>query len=79
VASIQGKKRNRVKHETSLAMRLKVFADELRARASEMPSGPAKESVLKRLQSADMAFEWASSPEQHQSRGDGVEPAVSLR
>ena len=58
-------KRRRFKHVPSLPDRLKMFSDELKARALKLHPGPERESLLKRARVADTAAhidEWANSP-----------------
>jgi hypothetical protein len=55
--------RNRFKQTTSLSARLKVFAEDLRAQASQASPGPEKEDLMKRLQSAETASEWVDATE----------------
>jgi hypothetical protein len=58
-------KRQRFKQTTSLSDRLKVFADELRAKAGELRPGAEKYDLLKRARHADTASHidaWVNSP-----------------
>ena len=57
--------RRRFKQTTSLSDRLKIFADELKAKASTLRPGPEQDAMLKRARLADTAShidEWANSP-----------------
>jgi hypothetical protein len=57
--------RRRFKQNVSLSDRLKIFADELKTRASELRPGPEQDALLKRARLADTAShidEWANSP-----------------
>ena len=57
--------RLRFKQTVSLSDRLKTFADELKAKASELRPGPERDALLKRARQADTAShidDWANSP-----------------
>jgi hypothetical protein len=57
--------RRRIKQTTSLKDRLASFAEELKAKASELRPGPERDDLLKRARQADTAShidEWANSP-----------------
>jgi hypothetical protein len=57
--------RRRFKQTTSLKDRLASFAEELKAKASQLRPGPEQEALLKRARQADTAShidEWANSP-----------------
>ncbi len=56
--------RRRTKQFLSLQDRLKLFSDQLKAKAAEVPPGPEQEALLKRARIADTASdinEWANS------------------
>jgi hypothetical protein len=56
--------RRRFKQTTSLKDRLASFAEELKAKASELRPGPERDDLLKRARQADTAShidEWANS------------------
>jgi hypothetical protein len=57
--------RRRFNQTISLSDRLKTFADELKAKASELRPGPERDALLKRARQADTAShidDWANSP-----------------
>jgi hypothetical protein len=57
--------RRRFNQTISLSDRLKTFADELKAKASELRPGPERDALLKRARKADTAShidDWANSP-----------------
>jgi hypothetical protein len=57
--------RRRFKQTISLSDRLKIFADELKAKASKLRPGPEQDAMLKRARLADTAShidEWVNSP-----------------
>jgi hypothetical protein len=57
--------RRRFKQTVSFTDRLKTFAEELKAKASELRPGPERDALLKRARRADTAChidEWANSP-----------------
>ena len=57
--------RRRIKQTVSLKDRLTSFAEELKAKASQLRPGPEQDALLKRARQADIAShidEWASSP-----------------
>jgi hypothetical protein len=57
--------RRRFKQTLSFPDRLKTFAEELKAKASELRPGPEREALLKRARQADIAShidEWVNSP-----------------
>jgi hypothetical protein len=57
--------RRRFKLTTSLRDRLASFAEELKAKASQLRPGPEKDALLKRARQADTAAhidDWANSP-----------------
>ena len=57
--------RRRIKQTVSLKDRLASFAEELKAKASQLRPGPEQDALLKRARQADIAShidEWASSP-----------------
>ena len=57
--------RRRLKQVLSLSDRLKVFSDQLKAKAAELRAGAKKEALLKRARTADTASridQWANSP-----------------
>ena len=56
--------RKRVKQETSFHDRLKLFSDELKAKAATLRPGPERDEILKRARRADTAShidQWANS------------------
>jgi hypothetical protein len=58
-------KRRRFKQTTSLKDRLASFAEELKAKASQLRPGPEQDALLKRARQADTAShidDWANSP-----------------
>jgi hypothetical protein len=57
--------RRRIKQTVSLKDRLASFAEELKAKASQLRPGPEQDALLKRARQADIAShidEWANSP-----------------
>jgi hypothetical protein len=57
--------RRRFKQIVSFPDRLKTFAEELKARASELRPGPERDALLKRARRADTAShidEWQTRP-----------------
>jgi hypothetical protein len=57
--------RRRFKNTLTFPDRLKTFAEELKAKASELRPGPERDALLKRARQADTAAhidEWANSP-----------------
>jgi len=57
--------RRRFKNTLTFPDRLKNFAEELKAKASELRPGPEQEALLRRARQADTAAhldEWANSP-----------------
>jgi hypothetical protein len=57
--------RRRFKQTVSFTDLLKTFAEELKAKASELRPGPERDALLKRARRADTAShidEWANSP-----------------
>jgi hypothetical protein len=57
--------RRRFKQTNSLQDRLQAFADDVREEASNLPPGPQKDELLKKVRQADTASHldaWASSP-----------------
>jgi hypothetical protein len=57
--------RRRFKNTLTFPDRLRLFADELKAKAAELRPGPEQDALLKRARLADTAShidEWASSP-----------------
>jgi hypothetical protein len=57
--------RRRIKQTVSLKDRLTSFAEELKAKASQLRPGPEQDALLKRARQADIASridEWANSP-----------------
>jgi hypothetical protein len=60
--------RRRFKQSTSLKERLASFAEEQKARASQLGPGPEKDALLKKARQADNAShidEWANSAGLH--------------
>jgi hypothetical protein len=58
-------KRRRFKQSLSLKDRLSLFAKDARARADELPPGPAKDDLLRKARQADTAThldDWVNSP-----------------
>ena len=58
--------RRRFTQTTSFNDRLRIFADELRAKAMQLHPGSEKDGLLRRARQADTAShidEWANSPE----------------
>jgi len=58
-------KRRRFKQLLSLKDRLSSFAKDARANADELPPGPARDNLLRKVRQADTAMhldEWANSP-----------------
>ena len=56
--------RRRFKQALPLNERLKLFSDELKAKAAELRPGPEKDALLKRARQADTAShidDWANS------------------
>ena len=65
--------RRRFKQTISLKDRLASFAEELKAKASQLRPGPEQDALLKRAKQADTASridDWANSP--------GLEPPSKL-
>jgi hypothetical protein len=63
--SIAMSQRRRTKETTSLKERLAFFAREVRAKASALPPGAERDTLLKKASQADTAAhleEWANSP-----------------
>jgi hypothetical protein len=61
----------RISHTTSLSDRLKTFADELKAKASELQPGPEQEELIRKARRADDASHidhWANSCDLKSSR-----------
>jgi hypothetical protein len=57
--------RRRFKQTLTFPDRLKTFAENLKAKASELPPGPERDTLLKRARQAEIAShidEWADSP-----------------
>jgi hypothetical protein len=57
--------RRRIKQTISLKERLASFAKEIRAKASRLPPGVERDTLLKKASQADTAShldEWANSP-----------------
>jgi hypothetical protein len=57
--------RRRLKHASSFSDRLKIFADELKAKAAELRPGTERDHLLRRARQADTASHvdgWANSP-----------------
>jgi hypothetical protein len=57
--------RRRFKNTLTFPDRLKTFAEELKAKASELRPGPEQEALLRRARQAETAShidEWANSP-----------------
>ena len=57
--------RRRFKNTLTFPDRLKTFAEELKAKASELRPGPERDALLRRARLADTAShidEWANSP-----------------
>jgi hypothetical protein len=57
--------RRRFKQKASFTDRLKIFADELKAKASELRPSAERDALLRRARQADTAShidEWANSP-----------------
>jgi hypothetical protein len=57
--------RRRFKQTLTFPDRLKIFADELKAKAAELQPGPERDALLKRASRAETAShidEWANSP-----------------
>ena len=73
-------RRRRFKHQFSLQDRIVSWAKEVRARAAELPPGPDREMLLKKVRQAETALHlenWTSSTELQPRRkdaggGDGV-------
>jgi hypothetical protein len=58
-------KRRRFKQAQSLRDRLATWADGLRQQADQLPEGPERDALLKKLRQADTAAhmeDWANSP-----------------
>jgi hypothetical protein len=58
-------KRRHFKQTTSLKDRLTAFAEEARQKATELPPGPERDEMLKKVRQADTASHldaWANSP-----------------
>jgi hypothetical protein len=58
--------RRRFKQTASLLDRLAEFAEEARHEAADLPDGPERDKLLKKVQRAETASEiegWANSPE----------------
>ena len=57
--------RRRFKQTLTFPDRLKTFAEELKAKASELRPGPERDALLRRARQAETAShidEWANSP-----------------
>jgi len=57
--------RRRFKNTLTFPDRLKTFAEELKAKASQLRPGPERDALLRRARQADTAAhidEWANSP-----------------
>jgi hypothetical protein len=57
-------KRRRFKQTESLQDRLRIFADDVRARAAALPPGAERDALLKKARQADTAShlnEWVNS------------------
>jgi hypothetical protein len=57
--------RRRFKNTLTFPDRVKTFAEELKAKASELRPGPERDALLRRARQADTAAhidEWANSP-----------------
>ncbi|UGY13812.1 hypothetical protein HAP48_0035350 [Bradyrhizobium septentrionale] len=60
-----GQLRHRVKHDLSLEERLTIEAEELRARAGNMPHGVEREALIRRARQREAAAhmtDWLTSP-----------------
>lgn len=58
-------RRRRFKQTQSLQERLSAWAEEVRQKAAELPPGPERDALLKKLRQADAASHiegWVSSP-----------------
>jgi hypothetical protein len=58
--------RRRFKHQVSLQDRIIAWAREVRAQAAELPPGPDRDELLKKVRQAETAMhleDWANSPE----------------
>ena len=58
--------RRRFKQTQAFKDRLATFAEQLKAKAAQLPPGPERDALLKRARGADTASdidEWASAPE----------------
>ena len=58
--------RRRFKHQITLQDRIAMWAKEVREQAAELPPGPERDELLKKVRQAEMAMhleEWANSPE----------------
>jgi hypothetical protein len=59
------KRRRRFKQEITLQDRIVEWAKEVRARAAELPPGPDRDELLKKVRRAETAMhleDWANSP-----------------
>jgi len=57
--------RRRFKHEITLQDRIVAWAKQVRAQAAELPPGPEREELLKKVRQAETAMhldDWANSP-----------------
>jgi hypothetical protein len=57
--------RRRFKQTLTFPDRLKIFAEDLKAKASELRPGPERDTLLKKARQAEIAShidEWANSP-----------------
>ena len=57
--------RRRFKHEITLQDRIVMWAKEVRAQAAELPPGPERDELLKKVRQAETAMhleDWANSP-----------------
>ena len=59
------KRRRHFKQETTLQDRIVAWAKEVRAQAAELPPGPDRDELLKKVRQAETAMhleDWANSP-----------------
>ena len=57
--------RRRFKHQITLQDRIAAWAKQVRAQAAELPPGPDREELLKKVRQAETAMhldDWATSP-----------------
>jgi hypothetical protein len=57
--------RRRFKHQITLQDRIAAWAKQVRAQAAELPPGPDREELLKKVRQAETAMhldDWANSP-----------------